>query len=270
MTKRQLGLEQAVRAGRRGKGVTAEVAAVKRALGRPKKKPTWGGERAGAGRKPKVENQGAEGVEKATVKHRARPFLDPKHPVHVTLRVTREVGRLRRRTAYDAFRRAMAKTLARTDFRVVHVSIQANHVHLICEADDRIALAKGVRGLSISAAHRLNTAIGEERGTKRRCGRVFTDRYHARIIDSPRHARNELAYVLNNWRHHREDLAGPRQRRAKVDPYSSGVAFPGWAGVEGWFAWPPGYEPLPVSWPRTWLLTTGWRRWGEIGLREVP
>jgi hypothetical protein len=77
--------------------------------------------------------------------------------------------------------------------------------------------------------------------------------------------------VLNNWRHHREDQASAATRRAKVDPYSSGIAFSGWAGREGVpFRWPPGYEPLPVRYPRTWFLTDGWRRWGPIALDEVP
>ena len=100
---------------------------------------------------------------------------------------------------------------------------------------------------------------------------MFSDRYHATVIGSAKQCRSELAYVLNNWRRHREDLGGVAQRRAKVDPYSSGIVFPGWAGREGVpFAWPRGYQPLPVSYPTTWLLTDGWRRWGSIALEERP
>ena len=262
MKRKQLGLEAAV-AARRAKGRPAAVAAMKHAMAKPHPKPTHGGRRDGAGRKP----NGA----KAGERHGVRPFLAGRHPVHVTLRITREVGRLRRRRAYQAFRWALVRVLERVDFRVIHISIQATHVHLICEAHDRMALSKGVRALSISAAHRLNAAVGEERGTGRRKGRVFTDRYNAKVIDSPKQCRNELAYVLNNWRRHREDLAGVKQRRAQVDPYSSAIAFPGWAGREGVpFAWPRGYGALPVSYPTTWLLTEGWRRWGPIALDERP
>ena len=147
---------------------------MKTALARPRR----GGWRKGVKRKP-------EGV--AGEVHGVRPFLSGRLPVHVTLRITHEVGRLRRRSAYQAFRRALITVLARGDFRVIHISIQARHVHLICEADDRMALSKSVRALSISAAHRLNMAIGRDRGTARRKGRVFTDRYHAEVIDSPKH-----------------------------------------------------------------------------------
>jgi REP element-mobilizing transposase RayT len=224
---------------------------------------TWGGRRAGAGRK-----RIGRGVEP----HVVRPFLTPRHPVHVVLRVTPDVGRLRRRRAYEAFRRALITSLGRSDFRVVHISIQRHHVHLLVEADDRLALSRGVRALSISAAHQLNDAVTIERRLPRpRRGRVFTDRYHATPIKTPTQARSALAYVLNNWRHHREDVSGAL-RRAKVDPYSSAVWFPGWAGRETQpFAWPRGYDPLPVSYPTRWLLTIGWRRGGPpVAMHDVP
>ena len=222
-----------------------------------------GGRRRGAGRKPKAgTRRHAHGV---------RPFHDRRHPVHVVLRVTGEVGSLRRRSAYQAVRWAMVKTLERTNFRIVHVSIQGDHIHLLCEADDRIALANGVRGFCISAARLLNGAVSKERRVTRR-GRVFTDRYHATPITHPRQARNALAYVLNNWRKHREDRGSERMKRAQVDPFSTGVWFPDWDGRDGMpFVWPRGYEPLPASAPRTWLLTVGWKRSKQaVRSWEVP
>ena len=221
-----------------------------------------GGKRAGAGRK---RQGGARG------KHRTRPFHDPRLPVHVVLRVTGEVGRLRRRRAYQAMRWALLCVVGRHDFRVVHLSIQGNHIHLLCEADDRKALANGVRGLCISAARRLNLAVTVESGTRRR-GQVFSDRYHATTIRHPRQARHALAYVLNNWRRHRDDRAALAGRPAAVDPYSSAVWFAGWRERGGMpFAWPKGYQPLPVARPQTWLLAEGWKRGGAPpSLWQVP
>ena len=221
-----------------------------------------GGKRAGAGRKRKGRPCGA---------HRARPFHDARLPVHVVLRVTSEVGRLRRRRAYQAMRWALLRSLCRHDFRVVHLSIQGNHVHLLCEADDCKALANGVRALCISAARRLNLAVTVESGTPRR-GQVFSDRYHATTITGPRQARHALAYVLNNWRRHKDDRAAFARRPAAVDPYSSAVWFTGWRERDGVpFAWPKGYEPLPVARPQTWLLAQGWKRGGAPpSLWQVP
>jgi REP element-mobilizing transposase RayT len=258
MKKRQLGLEEAV-AARRAKGRPAAVAAMKGAFGKPRPKAKHGGWRPGAGRKPAVPRPAGA---KAGEKHGVRPFLAPRHPVHVTLRITREVGRLRRRRAYQAFRWALLRVLGRWNFRVVHISIQATHVHLICEADDRLALSKGVRALSISAAHRLNVAIGEERGTERRRGRVFTDRYNAKVIGSARQCRNELAYVLRGSTRIRRGVANR-------DPaLLRNIGFTAFRNIGS-------RVPLPVSYPTTWLLTSGWTRWdplargGRCAQREV-
>ena len=137
-----------------------------------------GGKRAGAGRKRTLRGR-------ARGKHRVRPFHDRRLPVHVVLRVTQQVGRLRRPQAYAAVRAAMIALVGRADFRVVHLSIQRHHIHLLCEADDRRALANGVRALCVSAARRLNAMVAEAPGVPRR-GRVFTDRYHATTLEKPR------------------------------------------------------------------------------------
>jgi REP element-mobilizing transposase RayT len=214
-----------------------------------------GGWRPKAGRKPSGKRVGPV--------HRRRVELSPHHPVHVTLRASAAVGRLRKRHAYQAARQALAKQLGRDDFRVVHVSIQHNHVHLIVEAESKAALARGMQGLCSSMARRLNRRLG-------RTGPVFAYRYDARVIASPRQARNCLSYVLNNWRRHREDYASVVARRAPIDPYSSGPAFDGWRDLDEPLGLPDAYEPLPTARATTWLLTIGWRRHGTIALRERP
>jgi REP element-mobilizing transposase RayT len=220
------------------------------------RRPTgWGGWRPKAGRKPSGKRVGPM--------HRRRVELSPEHPVHVTLRTVAAVGRLRKRHAYQAARQALAKQLGRDDFRVVHVSIQHNHVHLIDEADSKDALTRGVRGLCIAMARRLNRRL-------ERKGRVFAHRYDAKPISSPRQARNCLSYVLNNWRRHREDYASTAARQAPVDPYSSGPAFDGWRDHDDEVGLPPRYEPLPTARATTWLLTVGWRRHSLVGVRERP
>ena len=146
---------------------------------------THGGKRPGVGRKPK----GA----RACASHRARPEHDPRHPVHVTIRVASSAPRLRCKDMYLAIREATIVTAQREDFRIVQMSIQRDHIHLIVEADSRAALSKGIRGFSISTARQINKAF-TERGGDRRTGRVVSDRYHARPLTSPRAVRNCLAY----------------------------------------------------------------------------
>ena len=237
-------------------------------LRRDKNGQRRGGKRKGAGRKHIHFLPSGKPLHRRV---RKRPKVSTRTPVHVVLRVSKAVGRLRRRKAYHAIRLAILTAAVLGLIRVVHVSIQGNHIHLLVEAASEVALARGMKGLQVSAARRLNAAVTAERRLSPPLrGQVFLTRYHAQIIRTPRQARHCLAYVLNNWRRHREDLAGVAQRRAQVDPYSSGLGFDGWAGVAATFGRPPDYQPLPVEAARSWLLRDGWRKHGAIGLREVP
>ncbi len=223
--------------------------------------PTWGGKRKGAGRPPKGDRAGAP--------HKPRQSLAATEPVHVTLRVVDDVGRLRQLDVWRALSAAAARALDRDDFRIVHLSIQGNHVHLIVEADDEVALARGMQGFQISAAKRINAAISERTGRPRR-GQVFADRYHPEPLRSPRQARNALAYVLNNWRKHGEDRGEGARRGDMLDRYATGWHWDGWSEPTPTVPLRPDTELVPVAFPTTWLLTTGWRRHGLVSPWDPP
>src|SRR5882757_109587 len=197
-----------------------------------------GGKRRGAGRPPKGARAGSP--------HKTRPPLAARYPVHVVLRAIGAVGNLRRRRVYHAIRFATYTTARREDFRIVHLSIQRTHIHLLVEADDKRALASGMQGFQISAAKQLNAAISRDRPGPRRRGTVFPDRYHAEIITSPRQARHALIYVLANWKKHQEDRSA-KTRDWKIDWFSSAGVFPDWTeygDAAFLLRGPPGYDPL--------------------------
>jgi len=224
-----------------------------------------GGKRRGAGRPAKGARAGSP--------HKPRPYLHARNPVHVVLRVVGAVGNLRRRRAYHAIREATLTTARREDFRIVQISIQRTHLHLLVEANDKRALSLGMQGFQISAAKHLNAAISKGRPGPRRRGVVFPDRYHAEIITSPTQARHVLRYILSNWRKHREDLASPMNTWT-IDWFSSAAMFPDWQeyGDEEGFLWrgPPTYDPLMVRRPQTWVLQEGWKKCGSISCHDVP
>ena len=206
----------------------------------------------GAGRKPKGQRAG--------VSHAARPSVSRHQPLHVTLRMARRLPSLRGERMLEAVRGALCGGKERFGMRVVHYSVQDDHVHLIVEASDRRALSRGMRGLDVRLARGVNGVLG-------RRGRVLGDRYHARALRTPREVRSALAYVLLNWRKH------SRSRRDAWDLASSGPVFDGWRGAS-----PEdrlsralldaiGATRAP---PELWLLRVGWRRRGLIDPREVP
>ena len=181
-----------------------------------------------------------------------------------------EVGNLRRDEIYRAVRDAAAVAATRGRVRIVQISLQRTHLHLLVEAADKGALAVGMQGFEISLARNINTALGERH--RRRRGRVFADRYHLVVITSPKQARHVLVYIMNNWRRHGEDRTGAA-RTWLLDRFSSACSFLDWeelVGKAGGWVLPEGYEPLPVSPARTWLLRAGWKLHGSISVHAVP
>ena len=197
---------------------------------------TWGGRRAGAGRRPRPG--------RPSMPHDERPAHVARHPVQVTLRAAPDIRGLRTRRIFPAVQSAIARSS--TDrFRVVHFSVQQDHLHLIVEGDERVVLRNGIRGLAIRIALAVNRLMG-------RRGSLFADRYHARALKTPREMRASLVYVLLNFRKHLH--AAPA-----VDPCSSGAWFDGWTNPP-----PRPAEPSAVRPARTWLAAIGWRRGGGM------
>jgi len=216
---------------------------------------THGGRRPGAGRPRKGKDAG--------VSHLQRPEVKPRTPVHVTLRLRPGLGALRTPKAYRVIASALFIARARFGVRIVVQSTQRNHMHLIAEARDRRALARAMQGLCIRIARGLNRLWGRK-------GKVFADRYHARVLATPLEVRRALAYVLLNQRRHAAQ-GGHRYPKHWVDPFSSGAQFDGWREPVPRSVRPAGgLGPPTVVRPRTWLLREGWRRRGRIALWEVP
>src|SRR5262249_31305662 len=103
---------------------------------------------------------------------------------------------------------------ARCWFRIVHFSVQSNHVHLLVEADDKVGLGRGLMGAAIRIARAVNRVAG-------RRGRVWGDRYHARALRTPRDVRHGIVYVIMNWKKHLPEAKG-------FDRCSSAWSFTGW------------------------------------------
>jgi REP element-mobilizing transposase RayT len=203
--------------------MTAKVKQLGLAL-RPRN--TWGGKRKGAGRKPGPRGPG--------VPHLRRERVTRHRPVHVTMKVRPHVWNLRSRRAFRAIEAALHGVLPRADFRVVHFSVQGNHVHAVVEAEDGTALAGGMNAIAVRLARGLNRLMAAK-------GPVLRDRYHAHVLRTPAEVRHAIAYVLGNASSHAR-RGGWVAPPGDADPYSS-AALGAQVVVRG----------------RSWLLTAGVR-----------
>ena len=206
----------------------------------------WGGKRRGAGRKPKGERAG--------MSHAKRPRLHRRYPVLVTLKLRSGLRTLRSDDAHEVIKRAFAASCDNDELRVIEYSIQSNHLHLVAEACDERGLSRGMAGLAVRIARGLNRAW-------KGAGKVFADRYHARILTTPRAVRIALIYCINNARKHGSWLA------KMPDVFSSGPWFDGWKGAVRTSA---DSSPRWLARARSWLLSIGWRRHGLIDPCEAP
>jgi hypothetical protein len=85
------------------------------------------------------------------------------------------------------------------------------------------------------------------------------DRYHVRMLRTPREVRNAIAYVLLNARKHAARAGRTLSRAFQIDPASSGRWFDGWKFPIGRSERLP-----PVAFPRSWLLAVGWKQHGQL------
>src|SRR6185503_7595334 len=180
----------------------------------------------------KRRNLGGRPRKKGSESHLRRPALASRFPVHVTLRVRHDVWSLRSKRCYSAIRGAFAKGSDRFGFRLNEYSVQGNHLHMIVEANDGVALSRGMQGLSIRMARALNRVM-------RRCGKVFAQRFYSKILRTPTQVRNAVHYVLFNRHHHAAQFGSPVAPTSR-DPYSSAHART--------------TDPPPTIRPHTWLL----------------
>jgi putative transposase len=190
---------------------------------------TWGGKRRGAGAKHKGPRR--------RVAHKKRPILKRRFPLHVTVRMRDDVCRLRNNQCFKVLTHVFQVVNARIGFRVVHYSIQGNHVHLLVEADATKELSRGMQGLNGRMATALNRLM-------HRNGKVLADRYHAVILRTPTQTAHALHYVLNNRQHHAPGLYAADWR----DPFASAEA--------------------PLVAPRTWLLRSVESGRVGVGIRQ--
>jgi REP element-mobilizing transposase RayT len=216
----------------------------------------WGGKRRGAGRKPTVSTT----VTRSRVPHTKRPVHKGRHPIHVTLRVKTGLPTFRQQRVHTLFAEVLRDQRRRAykdDFRVVHFSIQSNHLHLIIEADSERAAEKGytavrsgISGLKIAFAKRLNMML-------HRKGNVWDDRYHRHDLKTPLETVRGVGYLFNNYAHHGEWSYGD----GVLDPFSTAWLYDGWDESKPHFIFHESeHWKFPVSRAETWLLREGWKK----------
>lgn len=206
-----------------------------------------GGAREGAGRPPKT----------GKAKHQTRPEISDKIPLHITVRLRKDMPSMRTKKAFKLFRKAVIRARLQ-GLRVLEFAVLGNHWHFLAEADSKLALSRGMRSLNIQIA----------KGLKKLSGALamwvaVQDRYDAKLLKTPTQVRNALTYIFANAAKH-------FKRREVFDWYCSFSVFNGplkilktpeynWSRPELTLEqqdWLLGM----LSEPRSWMARYGWQR----------
>ena len=196
---------------------------------------------------------------RATRRHVARPEVIARNPVHVVLRVDARgrqpahASRLSRDPRRDRHVRRAHRLSRRPREHPVESPAPARRGRRQARALTRHA---GLRDLRREAA--------QPRAPPPRAATSSRSAITPRRSRRPTQARNAIAYVLNNWRRHANDLRSPY----RIDLYSSAEQFPGWETPHGYAPRARAAAVRPRR--RRWLLTDGWTRAGPIPLDEIP
>jgi REP element-mobilizing transposase RayT len=194
--------------------------------------------------------------------NRQRPELSPDRPVHVAIRVRDGTLRLRFKKCFRIVRTALVAASLKIRFRLLAYSVQGNHLHLIAEADDKFALSRAMRSLSIRIAKRINQLM-QTRGQR------IPKRYMLSVLKTKCDVNRALAYVLNNYRRH----AAQGRRRLRdgwIDPCSSAVWFEHWSTPPTPTSDPCPDIPRGTVTPQSTILLHGWKVHGLIDPSYVP
>jgi putative transposase len=149
-----------------------------------------GGRRPGAGRK-RIHSTG--------VSHLKREVVTKRVPQHINFKFKCSI---RNKDSLKLLKRSI-KNAQKMGLKIIHFSLQSNHIHLITEAENNEVLTKGMRALTITFAKGLNK------------GRVQLERYHLHVLKTLREIKHAVQYVLFNEQKH------TKNKISKVTGYSS-------------------------------------------------
>lgn len=149
-----------------------------------------GGRRPGSGRK-RIHSKG--------VAHRQRETVSKRTPMHINFKLRTQI---KNKKCLSLLKKAILNARSH-GLRVIHFSLQSNHIHLIIESDNNEVLTRGMRSLTVTFAKGL------------KAGKVQLERYHLHVLRSLRETKNAVNYVLFNQQKHEKGTY------SKIDEYSS-------------------------------------------------
>jgi REP element-mobilizing transposase RayT len=135
----------------------------------------------GAGR-PAIHDPG--------IRHTERPLIKKPSSLHLTIKVEKIKADIKNKTVLSILKRAI-QNARKQGLRVIHFSLEYDHVHLLIEAENNTTLGKGMQAFGVTFSKAINRV-------RKTTGKVYKHRYHFKAITSPKQLKNVMSYIFKN------------------------------------------------------------------------
>ncbi|MFA6238606.1 MAG: transposase [Bacteriovorax sp.] len=153
-----------------------------------------------------IKGAGRPAIHDRGIRHVARDEIKRRTPLHLTIKINKEKSGLRNKSIIKALHSSIKKARL-IGLRVIHYTLEYDHVHLLIETESNVLLGKGMQSFGIS----FSKGINKIKGLK---GQVFKTRYHFRKLKTPAEIKNAINYILGNSVKH-------KQASSIITPYNS-------------------------------------------------
>lgn len=152
------------------------------------------------------KNAGRKAIHDKGIRHIERELITFTRALHLTVKLNK--ADIQNKSILKALRYAICRARIQ-GLKIIHYSLEHNHIHLYAEADNNEVLAKGMKAFGVCLVKRINKFF-------KTVGTVYKHRYHLRILKSASDVKNVINYILKN---------GIKHKRTKhiLDRYNSAI-----------------------------------------------
>ena len=152
------------------------------------------------------KNAGRPAIHDIGIRHTRREEISRARPLHLTIKLIR--ADIQNKTILKGLRHAILRARLQ-GLRIIHYSLEHDHVHLYAESGNNKILAKGMKALGVSLVKKINRFCKTK-------GTCYKTRYHLRVLRSASEVKNVLNYILKNGIKH-------KRTNSVIDPYNSAL-----------------------------------------------
>jgi REP element-mobilizing transposase RayT len=153
-----------------------------------------------------LKHAGRPAIHDPGIRHTERPLITKPTSLHLTVKILRTKANLKNKMVLSILKRSIMNA-RKMGLRVIHYSLEYDHVHFLIEAENNIIFGKGMQAFGVTFSKALNRL-------RKIKGAVYKHRYHFRKIAGARQLKNVLNYIFNNGIKH-------KTAKSLINPFNS-------------------------------------------------